>query len=293
MAKGQADTSTASSADLEQMIAEETSRLAESLPAKEETEGAETTEETEEAAEEEVTEAETSQEEQEEEEQPAEEPSPKRKRKEPGEQLIRLKVQGKERDYTLAQVIAKAQQEEDYSIKMERLNKEKQELEQMRQQLTQAQQLQGQPDPRKIHEWSVGIAQENFPLAVNYIIQAHEQQKEQQTRMDRMADREFEVERASDPLWDAIKPLYREYRDDGKPRDVAYLAARGDILERALKQSSKISLKEGERKARAKAKAALPAGERKGASEGLPSLEQARKMTAAQLEKFFKITKND
>ena len=276
MAVASVDSSKATSDELKKQIMEQTSTLEEAPPEPEVVEEEETVEveglPEEESTEEEPAKAETAEE--------------KPQKKEP---LHKIVVEGKEEELTLDKL-------KEYAQKGRYLEREraKDKAEREKLQTTTGQQPFQMPDAKKLNEQFVQSLQEDtFGTFVNFWKTA-DALKEQQVKAERKADFEFESSKRELPYYKAVKPAYDELRERGISRSEAWLMAENDFLfEDAIRAREK-GIQEGSKKVKLQAKAQIAVGEKKGKKEGsLPSPDEAKKMTSAELAKYLKRTKVD
>ena len=275
-----------SSAEMKKLIQEQTEALLDSATSpiaaaqdavveEPETEETETTEqaEGEEAQETKSEEGETTVEE------PAVETPPKK------ETLHKLKVEGKEEEWPYEKVIAFAQQGRFLEKEKQRLNEEKRRLEEERSRTTVQPQV---TDPAKAKEaFFTALAEDPFST-LGLAMQSMMQNTKQQEMQEKKAEREFQNSRkeADADTWEITKPIYEQYREEGIPREQAYLMAENELLRRALSTAKQKGLKEGQEKAKLRAKAEIPSQTGKAKVKGkTPSPEEFKKMTASEMRK--------
>jgi len=278
MAVASVDSSKATSDELKKQIMEQTSTLEEAPPEPEVVEEEETVEveglPEEESKEEPAKEAETP------EEKPAEEKKPHRMTVEAEEMS---EAQLKKYAQTYMEMRAKARASEREKLKAE--------SEQLKTQTGQQFQL---PDAKKINEQFVQSLQEDtFGTMVQFYKTARELEK-QQEKAERRADLTFESDKREIPYYREVKPSYDEYREKGFDREHAWDAAERDFLMSYAFREKEKGMQEGSKKIKLQQRAQIAVGEKKGKKEGsLPSPEEAKKMTSAELAKYMKRTKVD
>lgn len=212
------------------------------------------------------------------EQQPTEEPTLKGEK----DTLYKIKVDGKEKELTLDQLIAAAQKGDRFETKMAEVKKMEAEL---RDRAT-TQQVQQQPfDWKKLDEEIVSKLQESPGRALMEFYTQMRTVERENEKLEKRADREFESDKKELPHWGAVKPLYESYRELGYDREKAFFAAEAEFWRSSVTTLREKALSEGEKKAALKQKAVLPSGEKKGASQGAVTPEEAHKMTSEQLAK--------
>jgi len=237
------------------------------------TEETETTEQTEEASAEET--------ETKEEETTEEVETPPKKT----ETLHKLKVEGKEEEWPYEKVIAFAQQGRFLEKEKQRLNEERRKMDEERSKIPQPQQM---IDPAKAKEaFFNALAEDPFgTLGMAYkTLQSNEQAA---TAEEKRAERAFiNSRKEADPeTWEIIKTIYEGFREDGHPKEQAYLMAENELLRRALSTAKQKGVKEGTEKAKLRDKAVIPTGQGKTKVKGkVPSPEEFKKLSSKEMLK--------
>jgi hypothetical protein len=255
-----------SSDDLEKMIEEQTSKVAETA------EAVETPEEEVEVSTEEET--------------PAEQP-PEEKPAETKEALYKIKVDGKEEEVPLSKVIEYAQKGRYLEKERAKDKAERQKFNEERQQITQP------PDWNKLNEQFVDMLQKDPLGALTTLYEVKKKDEIRAEAEERRAERLFESEKEDVPYWKNIKGIYQEFRDLGNNREEAYLKAENEYLKSTLTSTREKTEQEVKTKLDNKEKAKIPLGKEKVTTKPgmLPTPEELAKMPSDEIAKFLKYNK--
>ena len=245
----------------------------------------EETEVTEEAASEEVVEEETaepveeaSEEQVETSEEPEETPEPKKEEK----PLHRIKVEGKEEEIPYEKLIEFAQKGRHYEKEMSKLKEERRRLQEASPTTT-APVNQMPMTAEAKEQFFKALADDPFGTLGTFLNMGLDM-REKRTKEERQADRLYESEQAENPLWDRIRPRYRELLDSGYSRQQAHLMAENDLLKDVILQTKSSAMKEGSKKEQAKLKAQMPVGEKRGkVSAGATSDADLSKLQSSKI----------
>lgn len=286
------DSSKVTSADLRKQIMEQTQALADAatshtaiagdvvIEEEPETEETEKTEQAEEQEDEETKSEET---------ETSEEDETKSPKKEP---LYKLKVQGEIEDVTLERLIALAGQERAREKKNDRVSTKERELAEREQRLAERERKIQHPqnvDMEKAAEefWQTA-AKDPFGtlgMLVKTVVQNERNQESEQKKADRSFEREKEEEDAA--LWKVAKPIYDRFRDEGLPRDLAFLKAENTLLREGIRVATEKGVKQGVDKSKAKQRAEIPTGGGKAKTKAkAPSPDELRRMPAKEQKKY-------
>lgn len=216
---------------------------------------------------------------------PVEQPPEEVKLDEIKRDLHKLKVEGREEEVDYEKLIQYAQKGRHYEKEMSKLKEEKERL--SKQTSTGAPQM---PSMDKINEQFVeSLSKDAFGTLANFYRMARENEKQIEAQ-ERQVDKEFEREKKVElPHWEAINSLYRDFRDLGYDRDRALMAAERDFFMTQYTKAKSSGVQEGVTKSKLKQKAEIPSGEKKSKpSTAIPTLEEASKMTSADIAKHLK-----
>ena len=268
-----------SSGDLKEML------MQTSLPdtgeeESEEAEGVATEEtETEETTPDETAEAET-----EKEVEPKEEETEKR---------YKIKVDGKEEELSLPETLKYAQQGRYLEKEIAKLNAEKKRL---REEPGAKPASQPAMDITQLNAWFLKEVEANPVGTLFNVMEFKDKMNRETDKEEKKKDREFELESAEEhgKLWKPLKPKYQEFRDLGYSREESLAKAQVDFWKDVAATALQTGTTAGVKKAKMKQMAEMPTGTKKlKTSTGLPSVQDASKMTSAELRKHLKYIKNE
>ena len=279
------DNSADTSSEMKKRIAEQTKALLDTVesPTSFAQDAAEVTSETEETEETEQTEEASAEETETSEEETAEKPAETPTKK---ETLHKLKVEGKEEELPYEKVIEYAQKGRFLEREQQRIKEEKRRLEEEKAKLTQP--TQPTFDVSKFNESLIENLNKDpggTLLQINRM--TYEMMKQQETD-ERKAERAFEKARKDDDpdTWEALKPLYEDFRDQGVQREQAYLMAENELLRRTISVVRNKGIKEGTEKIKAKQRAEIPTAQTKTKVKTKTlSPEEFRKLPASEMKK--------
>ena len=270
-----AESSKETSEDLKKQILEQTSMFEEAEETAPETEGAVVVEEatTEEVPEgEETTEVET----------PVEKPKKKA-------ELHKIVVEGKEEEVPYDKLKEYAQKGRYLEREMAKLKAERERIRTNPQTGTSM----PQGDMTQVNQKFVeDLQRDTFGTMVQFYQTARQFEKQQEAQ-ERMADKEFELDKKELPHYMAVKSTYNEFRDLGYNRETAWAMAEADYFKGAFLNAMESGRTEGEKKAKLQSKAKIAVAEKKTKEpEGrIPSEKELEKMPSTEIAKFLKRTK--
>ena len=221
-----------------------------------------------------------------------EEPKPAKPEKEEVQKLYKLKVKGQVREFTEDEMIARAQMGEDYNIKMQKVREKERELEQK---ATQSGGPFGNVDPQKFNEFLIKNLNEDPGGTLLNLYGVMEQNKEKSRLEEKRQEREFKNTAAEQfgDQWAFIRGDYEEYREEGHSRETALALSQANFYRTIAEKAMERGMKKGAKKADAKLRAEIPSGTKKTkVTTGLPTPEQAKKMTSKELAKYLKRFQN-
>jgi hypothetical protein len=222
-----------------------------------------------------------------------EETKPEVKEEPKAEKLYKLKVKGKEKEVGEDQLIALAQQGEDYNLKMANLKKWEEDLKQ-KESASPASPFGNMPI-EKVNEFLIEELNKNPAMTLVNMMQMINEQKDNATKQERKNERDYKAKMAESfpELWSMIKSPYEDYREEGHSREAAFAMARADFYQDIANKAVQRGMEKGRKKAEARLKAEIPSGTKKTKiSTGLPTPEQTKKMSSKEIAKYLKRTQN-